>query len=141
MTTLLRPVLVALALLTTAPAFAQPSAEDRAGVRAAIESQIAAFGRDDGPAAYAIASDPIRELFPTPEAFMTMVRTGYAPVYRPRSVVFGPISDGDGGPQQEVLITDSGGMDWIARYQLARDAEGRWRILGCQLVRNDRDAA
>lgn len=140
--TSLHPLGLALALLlAAAPALADPSAEDRAGAQAAISAQIAAFARDDGPAAYAIASDPIRALFPSPEAFMTMVRAGYAPVYRPRSVVFGPIEDGENGPVQEVLITDSAGVDWIARYELTRDPEGRWRILGCRLVRNDRDAA
>lgn len=123
------------------PVAADPSADDRAGVQAAISAQIEAFARDDGPGAYAIAADPIRALFPSPDVFLTMVKRGYAPVYRPRTVVFGKIVDGDQGVEQEVLITDASGVDWIARYSLARDAEGRWRILGCRLERNDRDAA
>ena len=139
--TLKRLVLLALVVLSATPAAAEPTSEQRTGVRAAIEAQLAAFARDDGAAAYAIAADPIRRLFKTPEAFMSMVKSGYAPVYRPRSVVFGPIADGAAGPEQEVLITDSAGLDWIARYDMARDAEGRWRILGCRLVRNERDAA
>jgi hypothetical protein len=131
----------AMSVAVAAPVVAEPTAQDRAGVQATIAAQIEAFGRDDAPAAYAIAADPIRSLFPSPDAFMAMVKAGYAPVHRPRSVVFGPISDGREGPSQEVLVTDSAGVDWIARYDLVRDVEGRWRILGCRLERNERDKA
>jgi hypothetical protein len=127
---------------TVATGRADPSTEDRAGAQDAISGQISAFARDDGAGAYAYAADPIRALFPSPEQFMEMVRRAYAPVYRPRSVVFGPARDGAaGGLVQETLITDAGGVDWIARYTLSRDADGRWRIIGCRLERNERDAA
>jgi hypothetical protein len=38
------------------------------------------------------------------------------------------------------LIADRQGVDWIASYDLARDAGARWRILGCRLKRDGRDA-
>lgn len=122
-------------------AAAEPSAEDRASAQSAISAQIEAFDRDDGPAAYALAADAIRALFPSPDAFMDMVKRAYAPVYRPKSVVFGPATDAGGGLTQEALITDQSGVDWIAQYTLARDAEGRWRITGCRLVKNERQSA
>lgn len=128
-------------LLSIAQAQAEPSAEERAAIRAAISAQIEAFRRDDGQAAYAIASDPIRAMFPDVEKFLAMVKTGYAPVYRPRSVVFGPLSDGPGGPEQEVFVTDAQGVDWIAQYTLVRDADGRWRVNGCRLTKNERGSA
>lgn len=132
--------LLLLALLS--PLAAAPSAEDRAGAQAAISGQIDAFSRDDGPAAYAFAADAIRAIFPSPDAFLDMVKHGYAPVYRPRTRVFGAAIEGeDGGLVKEVLITDAEGGDWVARYTLARDAEGRWRITGCQLVKSDRQSA
>lgn len=131
----------AASVLWLSSAQAEPSAQDRAAIQATISAQIDAFRRDDGPAAYAIAADPIRAMFPDVDTFLAMVKIGYAPVYRPRTVVFGPVTDGDAGPEQEVFLTDAQGVDWIAKYVLVRDAEGRWRIGGCRLVKNDRSSA
>lgn len=130
------------ALLSCGPAAADPSREDREAVRRVISAQIAAFERGDAPAAYGFAAEPIQKLFPTPDRFMAMARSGYAATTRPRTTVFGPIEDSDGGGvEQEVLITDQDGHDWIARYSLVRDPAGAWRITGCRLVKNDRQGA
>ena len=50
-----------------------------------IRSQEEAFAQDDAAAAFTFAAPVIQGLFRTPEIFMTMVRNGYAPVYRHRS--------------------------------------------------------
>ena len=133
--------LAIVAALAASPAAASPSAEERAEIQATISAQIEAFRRDDGAAAYAIASDPIRELFTSEGAFLDMVRRGYAPVYRPRSIVFGPVTDGEMGLEQEVFVTDAEGVDWIAKYALVRDASGHWRVNGCRLLKNERSSA
>src|SRR6516225_5395557 len=73
-----------------------PSPADAAAIRNVIESQFAAFQRDDGEAAFAFASPRIRERFATAENFMRMVREGYAAVYRPRDTAFGALAaDGE----------------------------------------------
>lgn len=134
-------VLAVAAGLACQPVRADPSPEDRQAVREVISAQIAAFGRDDGQAAYGFAAAGIQKMFPSPDAFMAMVRQAYAAVVRPRTMVFGRIEDGAAGVEQEVLITDGDGVDWVARYIMTRDADGRWRIQGCRLVRNERDSA
>jgi len=58
-------------------------AADRAAIERVIRDQIAAFRRDDGVAAFALASPGTQAAFGTPEAFMGMVRQGYQTVYRP----------------------------------------------------------
>ena len=84
------------AALVLALGLALPAAAadgNSAAIRSVIESQIDAFRQDDGAAAYAFAAPAIRQLFPTVDAFMGMVRGQYQPVYRPRSVTFGTLTE------------------------------------------------
>lgn len=123
--------------LFASPALADPSPEDRASVQKVINGQIEALHRDDGAGAFAYAADAIRTMFQSPDAFLDMVRRGYAPVYRQKSFVFGSLTEDDSGLVQEVLITDEQGRDWVARYLLTKAEDGGWRISGCTLVQNE----
>jgi len=72
-------------------------------------------------------------MFPSPDAFMAMVKGGYAPVYHPQQFQFsGFHADGD-RLVQSVDITASDGTGWIAEYTLVRSADGSLRIEGCKL--------
>jgi Domain of unknown function (DUF4864) len=113
------------------------SGADEQTFRAMISSQIDAFQHDDGATAYGFASPTIQDLFPTVDRFMTMVRDGYAPVYRPRSVTFGGIADTPSGPQQKVFLTGPDGRNWTAIYTMQRQPDGSWKINGCMLVEDD----
>ena len=101
---------LAILTLSTTPAGAQAtlSDPDRAAIRNVIEGQLAAFQNDDGQAAFGFASPSIRAMFGDSETFMTMVRKGYQPVYRPREVEFRDLAPvaGDAG---------SNGCSWWAR--------------------------
>jgi hypothetical protein len=123
-----------LGLAAAAPA-AELSAADAQEIRAVITEQLEAFGRDDGPRAFALATDGIRERFRTAEAFIAMVRSGYPVVYRPKSVEFEPPALVDGEVIQPVRMMDADGQAWVAFYPMQRAADGRWRINGCQLER------
>jgi len=120
-------------------AVASPAADvspaDAAAIRAVIAEQLDAFARDDGPRAFALATSGIRAQFGSPEVFMEMVRTGYPVVYRPKSVQFEQPAVVDGEVIQPVRMTDADGESWIAFYPMLRQADGRWRINGCQLER------
>ena len=107
-------------------ASADVSDSDRGAIRTIIESQMDAFQRDDGAAAYSYASPTIQGLFPTVEQFMAMVRGGYQPVYRPQSVVFGEVIEAPGGPLQRVFLTGPNGKNWVAIYSLQQPA--RWHL-------------
>lgn len=108
-------------------------AGDAAAIRHVIEAQLAAFQRDDGAAAFGFASPGIRELFGTVDNFMSMVRTGYQPVYRPRRVEFGAIDIEEGAPTQHVFLVGPDGVGVEALYFMEREPDGTWRINGCEL--------
>ena len=111
------------------------SATDRRAIQGVIETQIRAFGRDDGSAAFALASPDIQLRFQTPEIFMRMVRRDYRPVYRPRRFEFRDVVDVDGVPVQKVYVVGPDGTPVIALYPMQKQADGSWRISGCYLVR------
>ena len=126
-------VILLLGLLCALPANAQTDRLDGAAFAEVITRQITAFARDDGAAAFAFASPDIRRQFATPERFMSMVRTSFRPVYRPRSYSFGPPALIDGIPVQPVRVIGPNGHGTVALYQMERQPEASWRIAGVTL--------
>jgi hypothetical protein len=128
--------------VVAAPWLARPlhaedlTAADRGAIRAVVGDQLAAFQRDDGAAAFAFASPGIQAQFGTIDNFMTMVRAGYQPVYRPREVAFGDVTIDDGGRiVQRVLLVGPDGAPVTALYTMEQQPDGSWRIAGCTLAR------
>lgn len=115
---------------------------DRAAIVSVIRHQLEAFRADRGVEAFAYASPGVQRQFGTPERFMEMVRTGYRPVYRPRSVHFlDLVTAGGGAPTQRVLVLGPDGAAVLALYSMERQPAGEWRISGCVLQRlAERDA-
>ena len=111
-----------------------PGAADQARIEQVIRDQMSAFRRDDGAAAFAHASPTIQRKFGDPAAFMAMVRTGYAPVYRPRHVEFRDLVELRGAPAQQVLVIGPDGNPVMAVYSMERQPDGTWRISGCVLL-------
>ena len=129
-------LLVALSLavnlaLSAAPAFA----DDIATAQGIIRAQEQAFARDDATAAYSYAAPAIREIFPAPDIFMSMVQKGYAPVYRHRSFDFGDSKSDGNWIAQHVRIIDANGEAWVALYTLEQQADGSYKITGCSLLK------
>jgi hypothetical protein len=134
-----RLILTALfcALPVLAPAKAQtPDLADRAAIKSVIESQMAAFLKDDAVQAFSFANPVIQRMFGSPERFMSMVREGYAPVYRPSNVVFGPLDLVEGQWIQAVSVVGPDGQPALALYTMERQADGSWRIAGCTLTKS-----
>ena len=109
------------------------SSADRAAIRDTIQSQVDAFRRDDGEAAFGYASPGIRRLFGTADTFMDMVRQGYQPVYRPRVFDFREIVSLHGQITQKVHIVGPDGRPVTAFYPMTQLPDGSWRIDGCYL--------
>lgn len=137
----MRVLLAFLILVVAGPALGQRftpaagvGAEDRAAIRQVIGDQIAAFRRDDGDAAFAFAAPGIQRMFGTAETFMSMVRGGYQPVYRPRSFAFAELVEIDGQLVQQVAVIGPDGGRVTALYPMEKQPDGSWRIAGCQLV-------
>ena len=141
---------LALALLAAPPIFApplassaaaqdvqRPAAADQQAILGTIRAQLDAFQTDDGARAFSYATPQLRDLFGTPENFMAMVRGGYQPVYRPRSVEFLDARIVDGRTSQAVRFVGPDGSAVIAIYTMERQPDGSWRIAAVQLVRTD----
>ena len=109
------------------------SSADRAAIRDIIQSQVDAFRRDDGEAAFGYASPGIRRLFGTADTFMDMVRQGYQPVYRPRVFDFREIVSLHGQITQKVHVVGPDGKPVTAFYPMTQLPDGSWRIDGCYL--------
>ena len=69
---------------------------------------------------------------------MAMVRRGYGPVYRPRSVEFGALQDESGQIVQLVELIGPDGQAYTARYTMERETDGSWRISACELLESRR---
>ena len=106
---------------------------DRTAIRDIIQSQVEAFRRDDGDAAFGYASPSIRGMFGSSEIFMDMVRQGYQPVYRPREFDFREIVTLHGQITQKVHVVGPDGQPVTAFYPMTQLPDGTWRIDGCYL--------
>ncbi len=135
----MRATLVLLAcLLGPLRALAVPGPADEAAIHTVITSQLEAFRRDDADGAFAFAAPNIQGMFGNPANFLAMVQRGYPPVYRPRSVDFGALSEHDGEIVQLVELTGPDAVAYTARYTMEHEADGSWRIGGCQLLESRR---
>jgi hypothetical protein len=111
------------------------NAADTAEFQRIITAQISAFRADDGPTAYSFAAPVVRNIFPTPEIFTSMVKRGYSPVYRPQSFNFTEaLIDPMGRPAQKMLVVGPDGKTYEALYSMEKQPDGTWRISGCTLL-------
>ena len=134
---MLRSVLtVVLFAFMSLAAFAQSISEtEKTEFQRIITAQISAFRADDGPTAYSYAAPVVRNIFPTPEIFMSMVKRGYSPVYRPQSFNFTEaLIDPLGRPAQKMLVVGPDGKTYEALYSMEKQPDGTWRISGCTLL-------
>jgi hypothetical protein len=134
---MLRSVLaVVLLAFMSVVAFAQSISEsEKTEFQRIITAQISAFRADDGPTAYSFAAPVVRKIFPTPEIFMSMVKQGYRPVYRPQSFNFTEaLIDPLGRPAQKMLVVGPDGKTYEALYSMEKQPDGTWRISGCTLL-------
>jgi hypothetical protein len=111
-----------------------PDSAAAGAIRSVIENQLDAFLADDGVRAFSFASPDIQSQFGSPEPFMSMVRTGYAPVYRPQAVEFLDLLAAPGGLVQQVHVVGPDGNAVIAHYLMEQQPDGSWRIAGCMLT-------
>ena len=111
------------------------AADDVAAAQGVIRAQEQAFVRDDASAAYSHAAPAIKEIFPAPDMFMSMVQSGYAPVYRHKSFEFSESKIEGSSIAQRVHIIDANGEAWEALYTLEQQPDGSYKITGCTLLK------
>lgn len=107
---------------------------DYDAIRRVIIAQMEAFQADDGIQAFLYAAPTIRQQFQTVANFMHMVRNSYHPIYRPRGVIFGELTEMQGFPAQAVFLMSQRGEIVKAVYLMQQQSSRDWRIAGCFLV-------
>ncbi len=121
-------------VITSGQAVAGAGRELRNDVIGVIKSQIEAFQRDDGQAAFAFASPDLQDQFGTPDAFLSKFSTTYKAVTRPRSITFLNLAFSRGRLVQRVLLLGPDGRAVVALFPMVRMNDGTWRIDGVVLV-------
>jgi hypothetical protein len=122
---------IALTLIVAAPA----NAADGDDIKSVIESQLNAFAADDGNGAYAHAAPIVKQVFPTVEQFMAMVKQGYQPVYRNTNRIYSDVfPDRLGRPAMRVVLTGQNGKRYEALYAMEKQADGTWKIASCMVL-------
>ena len=133
--------------VASAAAGADLAQAEETEVRAVVQAQLDAFAKDDAESAFSYAAPNIRKMMGSAQNFLAMVRSGYAVVHRPASVMFLKPRWLEGGTRdngevvQGVQMTDAKGNAWLAIYRLQRQGDQTWRISGCVLVANEGKAA
>ncbi|MBE7185449.1 MAG: DUF4864 domain-containing protein [Methylobacterium mesophilicum] len=99
-----------------------------------IEQQFDAFRAGDGVRAFSFAAPTIQNIFRSPDVFMNMVTNGYAPIRNPKQFSFGAAEEAASGTiAQRVMVTGPDGKEYEALYQLQRQSDGVFRIIGVSL--------
>ena len=103
-------------------------------IRDVVGRQLKALRAGDGKQALSYASDGIREQFGTPENFLRMVRSGYAPLLDASHTQFLQGAIIGGTPFQAVRLVLPDNTVLVALYQMEKHKDGKWRIAGCALA-------
>ena len=107
-----------------------------------ITHQLQAIAKDDAATAYGDAAPLVQQLFPTPDIFMNMVRSGYPPVYRNKQVVFDHAgTDPNGRPYQKVELFGLDGTMYDVIYYMQQQPDGTWKISGCVVAKAEGQTA
>lgn len=118
-------------------AWAAPlTAASEKAVQTVIQSQLAAFAKDDADKAFSFATPELRRTIGSSAAFMAMVKGSYPVVYRPASVAFLKAESLGDDMVQRVQMLDGSGTSWLAVYSLQRQKDKTWRISGCVVTEN-----
>ena len=110
------------------------ASEDEVAIRDVIGRQLDAFQRDQAELAFSYASPGIQKKFGSPTRFLSMVKSHYSPVYRPREIEFRSLVNLEGTWVQEVMFAEGNGNIYIAHYPMELQADGKWLIDGCVLT-------
>jgi len=126
--------LVAAAVQAAPPGAGTLPAREWKAITQVIAQQRSALLAGDGGKAMAFATPALREQFRTPENFMRMVRSGYAPLLEARATTFleGAVIEGTVVQPLRLILPDNTVL--VAIYQMEKQPDGRWKIAGCLLA-------
>lgn len=107
---------------------------EEAAIQSAVQLQIEALANDDADRAFALTTENTRSRLGSSHNFLQMIKEQYDPVYRHRTALYASPRMVHGKVYQVVRLTDLDSHVWVAVYLMHKDAEGAWKIDGCQLI-------
>ena len=110
------------------------SQRDWKAIRTVITSQLRALQADDGERAFSFASPNVRKKIGNADAFLSMVKSSYYPLYRPRSTEFLKPAVIEGQIFQPLQVVAEDGTVLVAIYSMVKGAHKQWKISGCQMA-------
>lgn len=110
-----------------------PAAEWQA-IQRVIVAQRAAIIAGEADKAFAYASPDIRRQFGDAASFVAMVDAAYGALKSARYVEFLEGAVIDGIVVQPLRLVDTDNTVRVALYAMEKQADGRWRISGCQIA-------
>ena len=121
--------ILGMSLFWTPGSFAQDVAVDESeAIHAVVQMQLEAFAMDDAETAFEMTSEETQALLGSPQALLGVVREWYPALYRPHKAEFSSAEVVGGNAVQEVAITDSNGIVWIAIFLMTLDDHASWKI-------------
>ena len=127
----LLPLILCVAVGHAAAQQAQPSVAH--AVTQVVQSQLNAFAQDDAETAFKLSTASTRQLIGTPNELLSVIKHKFAPIYRHSKAIFAKPEIINRSALQIVHLTDADNLVWIAIYQVEQEADGIWRVDGCQL--------
>jgi hypothetical protein len=103
-------------------------------IRRVIDEQLTALKAGDGTKAFSFAAPAIRDQFATPENFLRMVRSSYAPLLAARYKEFLPGAVIEGSVIQPLRLIAADNTVLVALYTMERQDDGSWKITSCLLA-------
>lgn len=101
---------------------------DVKAVKRVIDSQIFALKSGDHQSAYSYAAPNVKQAFPSAKNFISMVQSGYKPLYEHTSYIFGKNTVSNGEVYQEVIVADETRQLWQFIYTLSQQSDYRWKV-------------
>ena len=118
------------------PAPARPlgfSSVEVNGIRDAIRGQIMALAARDAKQAWSYLAPSTQTYFNDPTVFLTTLATQMKPLTSPQEFAFSGIEREATDAVQDVILSDVDGREWLARFTMERQPDGRWGIKTCKV--------
>jgi hypothetical protein len=114
---------------------------ERDGIEAAVRGQIRAISIRDAKGAFAFLTPLIQDYFVDAKGFLDTIKRQMPPVLKARGFAFAGLERESLDAIQHVLFTGADGSEWLAKFTVERQSDGRWLIKRCQVERAQGQAA
>lgn len=101
------------------------------GIRAAIRGQLVALAARDADKAFSYLAPGIQDFFAKPAAFLRKLTADLKPLANATGYAFADIEREATDAIQSVVLADGSGQEWLARFTMERQPDGRWGIKRC----------